>query len=99
MILHGSWWIGSAELLYGTQVALTKPRENPDGNTAEAEAVESWGVPPNGDESMVRSAPVSENICSLTTVPVGMFRASITNVTAVVALTVTSGILKLPVGL
>jgi hypothetical protein len=84
---------------YCTQVALTKPREKPDGSMADAEAVESCGVPTNGDESTVRSAPFSEKICSLMIVPVGMFRASITNTTAVVEFNVTSGTLKLPVGL
>ena len=66
---------------------------------ADAEALETCGVPTKGDESIVRSAPVSENICNFTTVPVGMFRASIANKTAAVEFKVTSGALKLPVGL
>jgi hypothetical protein len=80
-------------------VARTKLREKPGGSIAEAVAVDRSKVPVNGVESMIKSGPFSEKTWSRTTVPTGMKRPSRVKGTAEDVLMVTSGIIKLPVGL
>jgi hypothetical protein len=64
----------------------------------EAVAVENVSVPVRGVEFTTWSGPLLENRWSWTTVPGGTERASMVTVTAEGPLIVTSGIVKLPVG-
>ena len=76
----------------------TKPRENPEGKVVLAVAVESASVPVSGVEFTTWSATVSEERRSSTTVPRGILRPSITTSTGEALSMVTSGMVKLPVG-
>ena len=83
---------------HGTHVARTYPHEKPGGSTIEAVAVESANVPARGGESTVWATPFSDARKSFATVPRGTYRASIATGTAATVFSVTSGIVKLPVG-
>ena len=63
-----------------------------------AVAVEDARLPKSGVDGMFWSGPFSEKMVNVTTVPTGTLLASIATISGELEFTITSGIVKVPVG-